>query len=191
MTELCEQRSSDRTISFATLMTDFPVKWMASAFVPFIDSNPSFTALNLAEDRAQLSINSSNKPSDTSIMCQTAFFPLFKKFKQQIIFQTTTVGHFVHLSQEKNYISNGLLFIFYFFKKVVIPRLSYMFFLHTSSCEASKHPSAHQWSIESLCFATFLKKKKKPKTFWCARIFSTLSALNSTYSENTESVHLG
>lgn len=69
MTELCEQRSSDRTISFATLMTDFPVKWTASAFVLFIDSNPSFTALNLAEDRAQLSINSSNKPSDTSIMC--------------------------------------------------------------------------------------------------------------------------
>lgn len=69
MTELCEQRSSDWTISFATLMTDFPVKWRTSAFVLFIDSNPSFTALNLAEDRAQLSINSSNKPSDTSIMC--------------------------------------------------------------------------------------------------------------------------
>lgn len=69
MTELCERLSWDGTISFATLKTDFPVKWAAGAFVLFIDSNPSFAALNLAEDRAQLSINSSNKPSDTSIMC--------------------------------------------------------------------------------------------------------------------------
>lgn len=68
MTELCEQRSWDRTISCATSKSDFPVKWAAGAFVLFTDSNPSFAALNLAEDRAQLSINSSNKPSDTSII---------------------------------------------------------------------------------------------------------------------------
>lgn len=68
MTELCEQRSSDGTISFAALMSDFPVKWVAGALVPFSDSNLSFAALNLAEDRAQLSINSSDRPSDTSIM---------------------------------------------------------------------------------------------------------------------------
>lgn len=105
MTELCEQRSWDGTISFATLMTDFPVKWTPGAFVLFIDSNPSFAALNLAEDRAQLSINSSNKPSDTSIMClalvHSVFFLLFKKFKQQIMFPTTMLGHTMYLSQER------------------------------------------------------------------------------------------
>lgn len=68
MTEFFEPRSWDGTISFATLMTDFPVKWTAGAFVLFIDSKPSFAALNLAKDVAQLSINSSNKPCDTSIM---------------------------------------------------------------------------------------------------------------------------
>lgn len=66
--------------------TDFPVKWAAGAFVLFIDSNPSFAALNLTEDRAQLSINSSNRPSDTSIMClalaRCVFFPLsFKRIQ--------------------------------------------------------------------------------------------------------------
>ena len=55
--------------SFATPRADFPVKWAAGAFVLFADSNPSFAAFNLVEDGAQLSINSSNKPSDTSIMC--------------------------------------------------------------------------------------------------------------------------
>lgn len=66
---------------FESLMTDFPVKWTAGAFVLFIDSNPSFAALNLAEDRAQLSINSSNKPSDTSITHQsgTLFFCFFSR----------------------------------------------------------------------------------------------------------------
>lgn len=64
--------------------TDFPVKWAAGAFVLFIDSNPSFAALNLAEDGAQLSINSSNRPSDTSIMRLALarcvfFFPPFQK----------------------------------------------------------------------------------------------------------------
>lgn len=77
MTELCEPSSWDGTISFATLMTDFPVKWTPGAFVLFIDSNPSFAALNLTEERAQLSINSSNKPSDTSIMCLALLHPLF------------------------------------------------------------------------------------------------------------------
>lgn len=74
---------------FATPMTDFPVKWTAGAFVLFIDSNPSFAALNLAEDRAQLSINSSNEPSDTSIMCLALacwviFWSPLKKKKKEI-----------------------------------------------------------------------------------------------------------
>lgn len=69
LTELCERHSWDGKISFASLMTDFPVNWTAGAFVLFIDNNPSFGALNLVEDKAQLSINSSNRPCDTSIIC--------------------------------------------------------------------------------------------------------------------------
>lgn len=159
-------------------------------------------------------------PSCASV-CQTAFFPLFKKFKQQIIFQTTTVGHFVHLSQENNYISNGLL-LFYFFLK----RWWYHIF-HTCFSYILLHvrpPNIHQLTNDpsrvkvwlhfcclkcqpwmffpplklshwKFVFCNFFEKQKtKNKTFWCARIFSTLSALNfwkSTYSENTELVHLG
>lgn len=69
MTELCDRRSQDGAISLQLWKLDFPLKWAAGAFVLFIDSNPSFAALNLAENRAQLSINSSNRASDTSIMC--------------------------------------------------------------------------------------------------------------------------
>lgn len=89
---------------FATLMTDFPVKWAAGAFMLFSDSNPSFAALNLVEDRAQLSINSSNKPSDTSIMrlalVHCTLSSTLKKFKQQIIFMPQRLGT-VQLSLER------------------------------------------------------------------------------------------
>lgn len=84
MIELCECQSWDRTISFATLMIDFPVKWASGAFVLFIDSNPSFAALNLTENRARLSINVSKKPSDTSIMFMSlAHWVIFLFFKNQ------------------------------------------------------------------------------------------------------------
>lgn len=79
MTELCEQRSQGwNNFLSNSEKTDFPVKRAAGAFVLFIDSNPSFVALNLAEDTAQLSINSSNRPCDTSIIRSApAHFGLF------------------------------------------------------------------------------------------------------------------
>lgn len=110
MTELCERRSWDGTISFATLMTDFPVKWTAGAFVLFIDSNPSFAALNLAEDRAQLSINSSNKPSDTSIIClalaHCVLFFLSKTQTANYVSNHNGEAHYAFISGKKRSFTN-------------------------------------------------------------------------------------
>lgn len=100
MTELCEQRSQGwNNFLSNSEKTDFPVKRAAGAFVLFIDSNPSFVALNLAEDTAQLSINSSNRPCDTSIICSAPahfglFPPTFLFQKHSITFQSTMSGTF-------------------------------------------------------------------------------------------------
>lgn len=60
-------------------------------FVLFTDSNQSFTALNLAEDRAQLSINSSNKPSDIMRLALAHscffFFSLLKNSNRKLYFK--------------------------------------------------------------------------------------------------------
>lgn len=105
MTELCEQRSQGwNNFLSNSEKTDFPVKRAAGAFVLFIDSNPSFVALNLAEDTAQLSINSSNRPCDTSIICSapahfgifSPHLPLSKTFNY---ISKHNVGHILHLQR--------------------------------------------------------------------------------------------
>lgn len=48
---------------------------MTGASVLLADNNPSFTALNLAEHRAQHSINSSNRSGDTSVTHQLLVLP--------------------------------------------------------------------------------------------------------------------
>lgn len=48
---------------------------MTGASVLPADNNPSFTALNLAEHRAQHSINSSNRSGDSSVARQLLVLP--------------------------------------------------------------------------------------------------------------------
>lgn len=82
MTEALGRRPPLTNTAAVEKADSFPVKCAAGAFVPFTGANPSFAALNRPADGARLSINSSNRSSDTSITAAVYFRPLCIKRPQ-------------------------------------------------------------------------------------------------------------